>query len=223
MSVSLRNVTVFDLDGTLTRRDTYTALLLRVLGRRPWRWLGCVRLPFAVAAHYAGVRDNAWLKTTFLSVILSDIRHDDLRAITEPFVAGVIGQGLRTGARATIERHRAAGDYLVLATASFDFYAIDLGKALGMDAVVCTESAWEDDRLVPVLRSGNCYGTVKRDRLQELLAQLSFTARLAFYSDSHADIPSLELAQEPVAVNPTRRLAAIAAARNYRVEDWDQD
>jgi HAD superfamily hydrolase (TIGR01490 family) len=220
VGIPRRNVAIFDLDGTITRRDTYTALLLRALQRRPARVVPALALPFAAAAHLAGLRDNAWLKARFLGAILAGIGREDLRGVTGPFVADLLHRGLRTRALAAIDAHRASGDLLVLATASFDFYCLEIGRALGFDTVVCTESRWQDERLVPVLATGNCYGVVKQRRVQELLAGLPGPARLTVYSDSHADLPLLGMAEVAVAVNPTRRLAAIAAARNYRIEDW---
>ena len=219
----MRNIVVFDLDGTITRRDTFRALLLRALRHRPRRLFTSALLPVATAARVAGLRDNAWLKARFLGAILGGMGHDELRALTGPFVAEVLGQGLRAKARASIDRHRTAGDFVVLATASFDFYVIDIGRALGFDEVLCTESAWQTERLLPTLPSGNCYGVVKQRRVQGLVGRLPQPARLTVYTDSHADLPMLGMADEPVAVNPTRRLAAIAAARRYRVEDWDRN
>ena len=223
-----RNIAIFDLDGTITRRDSYTALLLQALRQRPARVLPALALPLAAAAHLAGLRDNSWLKARFLAAILGGIGRDELQELTGPFVAHLLQRGLRTRARAVIDAHREGGDFLVLATASFDFYCLDIGRILGFDAVVCTESKWRDDRLVPVLATGNCYGVVKQRRVQELLANLPASlpaslpgsGRLTMYSDSHADLPMLAMADEAVAVNPTRRLATVAVARRYRVEDW---
>ena len=208
-----RNVAIFDLDGTITRRDTYTALLLRALRHRPARLVPALALPLATAVHLAGLRDNAWLKARFLAAILGGIGRDELQGLTGPFLADLLKHGLRTRARAVIDAHRVAGDYLLLATASFDFYCLEIGRTLGFDAVVCTESQWRDERLVPVLATGNCHGLVKQRRVQEVLARLPGPARLTVYSDSHADLPILGMAEEPVAVNPTRKLAAIAGVR----------
>lgn len=220
MGASSRNVAIFDLDGTITRRDTYTAFLLRSLGHRPSRLVPALVLPLAVTAHLAGLRDNAWLKVRFLATILGGVERSELQDLTGPFVADLLQHGLRDRARAAIDTHRSAGDFVVLATASFDFYATEIGQTLGFDAVVCTRSEWSGDRLVPVLATGNCHGLTKADRVKELLVRLPARGRLTVYTDSHADLPILSMADDPVTVNPTRRLAAVAAERGYRVEDW---
>jgi phosphoserine phosphatase len=45
-------------------------------------------------------------------------------------------------------------------------------------------------------------------------------ADIRFFSDHHSDAPMFALAGEGIAVNPTRKLAAMAAARGWRIENW---
>ena len=64
---------LFDLDGTITRRDTYLAYLLGFLARHPERLLRAAPLSLAALRYLIGERDNTWLKTTFLRAILGSI------------------------------------------------------------------------------------------------------------------------------------------------------
>ncbi|MGC2032534.1 MAG: hypothetical protein WA642_21130, partial [Steroidobacteraceae bacterium] len=52
-----RWLAVFDLDGTLTWRDTLMLFLLSFLRRHPWRVFGLWRLPFALLSFVARGRD----------------------------------------------------------------------------------------------------------------------------------------------------------------------
>jgi hypothetical protein len=47
-------------------------------------------------------------------------------------------------------------------------------------------------------------------------------AETVAYADSSSDLPMLELAGFPVAVNPETRLAALARRRGWLVEQWDK-
>jgi HAD superfamily phosphoserine phosphatase-like hydrolase len=108
---------------------------------------------------------------------------------------------------------------MLIASASFDIYVQEIGSLLGAEAVIATHAAWDGDRLAPRLDGTNCYGAEKARRIHEWLAQAGLVrgvARIALYTDSAADLPALELADEPVAVRPDRRLRAIAAARGWR-------
>jgi phosphatidylglycerophosphatase C len=138
-----RTVALFDLDGTITRRDTYLAYLLGFLLRHPGRLWRAAPLPFAVLRHFAGQRDNTWLKVTFLRAILSGVPRPVLEAWTEAFLDRILAKGLRPGSLRAIERHRAAGHRLVMVTASLDFYAEPLSRRLGFDAVLCTRAAYD--------------------------------------------------------------------------------
>jgi phosphatidylglycerophosphatase C len=81
-------IALFDLDGTIARRDTYLAYLLGFLARHPERWPRAAPLPIAVLCHLAGWRSNTWLKTTFLRAVLGGIPRGRLESWTESFLNG---------------------------------------------------------------------------------------------------------------------------------------
>ena len=68
--IVLKKFQIFDLDGTLTKSDTYLPYLIGFLKRNPQRWFKALTLPLAVILFYLKLRDNQWLKTIFLTVIL---------------------------------------------------------------------------------------------------------------------------------------------------------
>jgi HAD superfamily hydrolase (TIGR01490 family) len=215
-------VALFDLDGTLTRRDTYLAYLLGFLVRHPTRLPRALPLPLAVASHLAGWRDNTWLKATFLHAVLGGVPRSSLEAWTQLFVERLLQRGLRPRARDIIARHRAAGDRLVLVTASFDFYAEPLAERLDLDEVVCTRAAWDGSgRLTGHLEGSNCYGEAKLRRVRELLVGWPGQRMIACYTDHHTDLPLLRYVHRPVAVNPTRQLRIVAVRLGIPIQDWN--
>lgn len=214
---------LFDLDGTITRRDTYLAYLLGFLARHPARLLRAAPLPLAVLRYLIGERDNAWLKTTFLGAILGGMPRTLLASWTEIFLDRVLSSGLRPGALRAIERHRTAGHRLILVTASLDFYAEPLGRRLGFDGVLCTRAAYDaEGRVTGALEGENCYGEGKLRRVQRYLAEAAAGLPVVCYSDHHADLPLLAFATAPVAVNPSRRLKRAARRQKIPIEDWNR-
>ena len=214
-------VALFDLDGTITRRDTYLAYLLGFLARHPERWPRAARLPFAVLWHLVGWRSNTWLKTTFLRSVLGGVPRDRLQSWTDSFLDTVLSVGLRSGAFQAIARHRAAGHKLVLVTASLEFYAEPLGRRLGFDAVLCTRAAYDaEGRVTGALDGDNCYGLDKLRRVQHYLAAEAAGLPVICYSDHHEDLPLLRFATKAVAVNPTRKMRQFAMKFDIAIEDW---
>jgi HAD superfamily hydrolase (TIGR01490 family) len=215
-------VVLVDLDGTITRRDTYLAYLIGFLARHPGRLPRAAPLPMAVVRHLAGQRDNTWLKTTFLRAVLGGLPRGMLESWTRTFLDRVLATGLRARALETIERHRAAGHRLVLVTASLDFYAEPLGARLGFDHVLCTRAAFDETgRLTGELDGRNCYGAMKLERVRDYLRAQGLDSPTVLYTDHHSDLPLLRGVDLPIAVNPTRRLRRIATRSGIRIDDWE--
>jgi HAD superfamily hydrolase (TIGR01490 family) len=213
---------LFDLDGTITRRDTYLAYLVGFLVRHPTRLPRALPLPLAVAWHLAGWRDNTWLKTTFLKAVLGGVPRSSLKAWTEVFLERVLQKGLRARAPEIIARHRAAGDRLVLVTASLDFYAEPMAQQLGFETVLCTRAKYDAaGRMTGELDGGNCYGESKLERVRQLLESEHGQRTITCYSDHHADLALLRFADQAIAVNPTRQLRRAANRLGIPMEDWD--
>lgn len=215
-------VVFFDLDGTITRRDTYVAYLFGYLLRRPHQLLlQALPLVVAVALHWSGRRDNTWLKCTFLHRVLGGRRRAELEHWTDRFVDDIVGRSLRPQALDVIAAHRRAGDHLVLMTASLDVYALPIGRRLGFEQVIATRTAVDGaGRLTGDLDGGNCYGAEKLVRAQAVVDDLGGKVSTVVYTDHHSDIDLLRWAQKPVAVHPTRRLRNLIAASGIPVENW---
>src|SRR5450432_3536747 len=65
-----RWVAVFDLDGTLTWRDTLLLFSAAYLRRHPWRLFGLWRLPFALLSFLARNRDRGKLKSRVIRMVM---------------------------------------------------------------------------------------------------------------------------------------------------------
>ncbi len=213
---------IFDLDRTVTRRPTFTAFLFFAARRRPAKLLLAPALAVAGLGYKLGLITRKRLKEIMLSAVLAGRPRARVMELAEAFVAGRLRNGLRPGARRAIATHRAAGDRLVLVTASHDFYAELFGRELGFDRVVATRAAWDsEDRLTGRIDGDNCYGAAKLAMLRDALPDLKNGFTVTVYTDHHTDHQLLDWADTPVAVAPSRRLRALAAARGYEIQDWD--
>lgn len=214
-------VAIFDLDGTITTKGTYTPFILSVANRNPWRYVFVVPVLIAVVLYKVGLLSRGTLKELMLRAALGRVSRETLHEQVNRFVTRCLEVGVRPGALRTIEQHKAAGDRLILATASFAFYADELGRRLGFNSVVATRCRWEGDQLSCRIDGGNCRGPLKLALLEERHPELETLHEIVAYSDHHADIPLLSWADRAVAVNPTSRLRKAAARANFDIVDWD--
>ncbi len=214
-------VIVFDLDGTLCKRDTYLPFLLGYLLRHPWRFIRTLHLPIATAMYLLGLRNNSWLKQVFLRACLGGLSRISLQSWVNIYIQSILINNLRPGAVKKLQQYKESKSLLVLASASLDIYVKELGSKLGFKHVICTNADWDDnDRLTGKLLSANCYGEEKLQRVTNWLAENQYKNVDVVYSDHHSDIPILQYATKGVAVNPTKKLRNVSRELQLEMENW---
>ena len=212
-------IACFDLDGTITHHDTLFPLVLRILARRPLRLLRLLGVAPA-ALRFLVDRDRAALKQSLLRRTLRGMPREVLRPLCDQFVSDTIERGCFRDARAMIRRHRDAGHYLVLMSASVDFYVPEFGRQLGFDHVISTGVRFDGDVLDGTLTTPNRRGDEKARCFEALVAERGDTDTFA-YGNSDSDLPHLKLARHGVLVNGSLSARRAAAALGVSVVDWD--
>jgi HAD superfamily hydrolase (TIGR01490 family) len=224
----MTDLAIYDMDRTVTRRATYTPFLLHCAKQR-----GSLRLALApavlgsMAAYGLKAIDRARLKEInhrlLLGYALSD---DELKPLVESFAEHTIRRNIQPGAIRAIARDRFEGRRLVMATASYKFYADAIAERLGFDDVIATRSVrGSHGRLIARIDGHNCYGPAKLRMMEEWMHEESIArtaAHVRFYSDHGSDAPAFEWSDEAVAVNPDRSLRKLAKQRGWAIEDWSR-
>jgi HAD superfamily hydrolase (TIGR01490 family) len=220
----MTDLAIYDMDRTVTRHATYTPFLLHCAIRRaPWRLL---LIPFVVGsmlAYLMKLIDRGRLKEINHRLLLGDNRHpSELKPLVDSFAAATVAHNIRPGARAAIARDKADGRRVLMATASYRFYAQEIADRLGFDDCIGTNSILGLDESVHAKIDGeNCYGPAKLRMVEDWLAKSGLQrGHVRFYSDHASDAPVFEWSDEPVAVNAHDRLVRLAGERGWRVEDW---
>jgi HAD superfamily hydrolase (TIGR01490 family) len=144
-------------------------------------------------------------------------------AAHERFMDEVIRPAILPAARELVERHRAAGDQLVIVTATNAFVTRPIADALGIDELIAVdlvrgEDGWITGAIdgIPSAREG------KVARMDAWLAAHGLgweDVESTFYSDSLNDLALLERVDHPVATNPDAPLRALAVARGWKILD----
>ncbi len=213
-----RRLAIFDLDGTVTREDTFVPYLRGWLRRHPERRR---RWPlFAASLRYlASGHDRGRLKSDLIRAFMGGATRAEVDAWSGEFVANLGDSDLCPGAVAAMARHRAANDRLVLLSASVDLYVPRIGLRLGFDEAICTGVAWRDERLEGSLTTPNRRGSEKL-RCIEALRERHPSADLAAYGNSRSDLAHLAAVEHPVLVNASRRARRLAGRLGIRSDDW---
>lgn len=114
-------------------------------------------------------------------------------------------------ARALVEKHRQTGDTLVIITATNRFVTEPIAREFNIDHLIATDPEIKNGHYTGEVTGTPCFKEGKVERLQEWLeAHQHDLDGSWFYSDSHNDLPLLNLVDHPVAVNPDSPLRAEA-------------
>src|SRR4249919_524790 len=210
----MTDLAIYDMDRTVTRHATYTPFLLHcALRRAPWRLLLIPLVIGSMLAYVTKLIDRGRLKEINHRLLLGDNRHpSELKPLVDSFAAATVAGNIRPGARAAIARDKSDGRCVVMATASYRFYAQEIADRLGFDDCIGTNSILGLDESVHARIDGeNCYGPAKLRMVEDWLAKSGLQrSHVRFYSDHASDAPVFEWADEAVAVNPHDRLVRLA-------------
>jgi len=205
---------IFDLDGTITKRDTYLPFLflcLREFGLRNWTIL---LLPCYVLLYWAGSMPNSALKSAFLNAILSGISVRQLEAVSDRFISVLLRSNMNKESVGRLSMHLREGHRVILATASLDVYVRPLAERLGISEVVCTSAETKNGVITGRIMGANCHGIEKVRRLEERLGSAELREAV-FYTDHHSDLPLLERVKQGILVKPCLRTRLILRNRKY--------
>ena len=213
-------IVIFDLDGTITRYDTYVRFLLYVIYRNPLKLLQLPLLSVDVLRHKFGTQSNTWLKKRFLSAILAGKDRNTINSLAISFSQRVFMTGIHRDAMECLRQHQKKGNDLVLISASLDIYVKPLAEMLGFKHIICTRTCWQNDVLGSSLDGGNCYGDVKIERVKQWLEDRADNRILAAYSDHESDFPLLKIANHGIVVNPGQDLRQKVENNNLEFIHW---
>lgn len=210
---------LFDLDKTLLPHDTQALFCNYVLRREGWRrvyllwFLPC--LPLA-AVRLLSLRT---MKRLFFSYLVG-IKRERLESYVADFLESDFVAALYPAVQAELERNRGEGRILILNSASPEFYLQKIAEKLGFHHVVGTEMEIPATMpFLPVITGPNNKHGAKVTAMIErglIPDDVSMLADSWAYSDSSADLPLLELAENAVMIHPGAMLAAIGEKNGWR-------
>jgi len=216
-TASAGNLAIFDLDRTLVPRSSLIALgqamAQRGLVRRRALALAVLR-DVRFARRGASDGDIREARDRALATV-AGMERTRLIPVANEVAEGLVS-GLRPGARLLLDRHLAPGDFCVVLSASPHELVEAISMRLGAHRGIGTRAEVVDGRFTGKLDGPLCYGAGKLDRLTAELGAVDLGGAWA-YADSVSDLPLLEACGHPVAVNPDRRLRAIAQHRGWPV------
>ncbi|MBF0152230.1 MAG: HAD family hydrolase [Magnetococcales bacterium] len=164
-----------------------------------------------------GVLDiDAYLK--FQLGVLTQHRLETLEQWRDLFMERMIRPIVLPLGRERIQRHKNAGDTVVIITATNQFVTTPIATLLGVPHLLATELEMRDGTFTGCSSGIPCFQQGKVLRLRQWLSDHPHSLHDAwFYSDSRNDLPLLEAVAHPVAVDPDPVLHQHALSKGWEI------
>ena len=145
----------------------------------------------------------------------------EIAHVVEPFVEEVIEPLIYSDACRYLAQHRAAGDRVLVISASAHFLVSAIAARLGIEEVLAIDLSEAHGCYNGQTRGVLTYREGKITRLQTWLEEQGESLDGAyFYSDSRNDLPLLQLVSKPHAVNPDPVLRRHAEQAGWPILSW---
>ncbi len=157
----------------------------------------------------------------YLRFALSPLKgqsRETLQAWHDQFMNEKIDSIMLPKAQLLLDEHRAQGHTLLIITATNRFITAPIARMLGVEHLIACEGEMKDGIYTGEPSGVPSFQDGKVTRLRQWLKGKEDNLTGAwFYSDSHNDLPLLELVDNPVAVDPDETLRAHAAAAGWKI------
>ena len=215
------SIAIFDLDNTLIGGDS-DFLWGEFIGEEGIVDAGAYRKKneYFYQEYDLGTLDiYAWLE--FCLEPLTRYSMTELQEFHHRFMIQKIEPILLDKAQNCINQHKERGDTVLVMTASTSFVTAPIVKKYGINHLLATEPEIKEGRYTGGVSGIPCFQAGKIDKLMPWLQKNEETLTgSTFYSDSHNDLPLLELVDNPVAVNADKILTKIAEKKGWEILNW---
>ncbi|WP_051316144.1 HAD-IB family hydrolase [Algoriphagus vanfongensis] len=197
-------VAVFDVDGTLTSKDTFLEFLKFVKGKNFFIWCLIANSPYIIL-YYLKLIPNYRLKEYFFSFYFKNEPEEGVLKLGREFALSQFPNLIYRAASQVLNWHRQNGHEVVFLTASSPIWLGPWCSEQGIH-IAGTDFEVSNGRYTGKILGKNCYGREKIPRLTTILNSLNIHEVEYAYGDSPADQYFLKLAKYSIPFPLTKKI-----------------
>lgn len=184
------NLALFDFDGTLYPKDSFTGFMFYTLSKRHIVKKGLKILPW-IQAYYLRLYPAHAMRPRLFQSMFKDISANFLQNLAQEYAQQLI-QNLDQELLQQLRLHQQNGDRVVLVSASIDLYLVPICEFLNIE-LICTATEIKNGLLTGHYSSQDCSCEQKKLRILQKynLADYGFVYA---YGNSEEDLDMLSLA-----------------------------
>ncbi len=185
------DLALFDFDGTITNKDTFTDFLIFVSSPTKIR-LGRILLFPILMAYKTGLISPERTRQIITRFAIKNHPINDLTNFGKKFAQSIIPEILKFRAIKQLNWHKRRGDLIVVVSASLNVYLEPWCKNQNID-VICTRLEFKNERATGDFLPTGCSGKEKVRRIKDRFDLDEFNTIYA-YGDTREDNEMLQIA-----------------------------
>lgn len=147
------------------------------------------------------------------------IAEKDFQEFGEMVYAKHLANAIYPESRALVEAHKAKGHTVGIISAATPYQVEPVARELGIDHVMCTRMEIKDGIFTGNIIEPPVWGEGKAIAARDFITRFELDAEQSFfYTDSHEDLPLLDLVGKPRPLNPDDELKELAEERGWPVQ-----
>ncbi|MCH7295408.1 HAD-IB family hydrolase [Acinetobacter higginsii] len=199
------NLALFDFDGTLYPRDSFTGFIFFALSKRHIVKRGLKILPW-IQAYYLRLYPAHAMRPRLFQSMFKDISVDVVEQLAQEY-AQKLTKKLDPDLFQQLQLHQQRGDHIVLVSASIDLYLAPICEVLNIE-LLCTQTESKDGRLTGRYSSEDCSCEQKKLRILQSYNLANYQTIYA-YGNSEEDLEMLSLADHPYMMGAEQALPSL--------------
>lgn len=216
--INLEKLAIFDVDFTITRRETLLEFYLFMIGKKPSL---IFHAPFAFGSSLmfiTNIMEAKKTKENFINFI-DGMKEEYLTSLAEEFYSTHLKKILYRDALSEIRKLKSQGFKIYLISASPEFYLNTLYDIKEVDKIIGTVFIKSNGIYSNKIAGENCKGQEKvlrlKNHLEENNIKVDFKNSYMF-SDSLSDLPLFNLVGHPYLINFKKK-----DSKNINILNWN--
>lgn len=204
-----KNLALFDFDGTLCSKDSFTGFIFYALSKRHIVKQGIKLIPW-IQAYYLNIYPPSAMRSKLFKAMFSNMSACEILDIALEY-SHHLRKYLSPELYQQLLVHQNNNDDVVIVSASIDIYLSDIAQLLNVD-LICTEAEIKNNRLSGFFATPDCSSEQKKIRILEKYNLDQYDAIYA-YGNSKEDLDMLSLADYSYMVGDKYPLPRIEAQK----------
>lgn len=204
-----KNLALFDFDGTLCSKDSFTGFIFYALSKRHIVKQGIKLIPW-IQAYYLNIYPPNAMRSKLFKAMFADMTASEILDLALDYSYQLRKQ-LCPKLYQQLITHQNNNDDVVIVSASIDIYLSDIAQLLNVD-LICTEAEIKNNKISGFFATPDCSSEQKKIRILEKYDLNQYDLIYA-YGNSKEDLAMFSLADHIFMVGDKYPLPRIEAEK----------